>query len=100
MSQHLFTSESVCVGHPDTLSDQISDAIVDTLMAAHPHARAGVEAAVTAKRVRVAQFTPRKRRRVGIGVDVFEVANRCRSFCSIDRKLDCRIELLCDVPGH
>lgn len=51
MSKYYFTSESVCAGHPDKLSDQISDAIVDALMAADPLAHAGVETTVTANRV-------------------------------------------------
>jgi S-adenosylmethionine synthetase len=46
-----FTSESVCAGHPDKVCDQISDAVVDALMAGDPHSRAGVETAVTANRV-------------------------------------------------
>jgi S-adenosylmethionine synthetase len=48
---HYFTSESVCSGHPDKVCDQISDAVVDALMAGDPHARAAVETAVTANRV-------------------------------------------------
>jgi S-adenosylmethionine synthetase len=50
MSQY-FTSESVCAGHPDKVCDQISDTVVDALMAEDPHSRAGVETAVTANRV-------------------------------------------------
>ena len=33
MSSYLFTSESVSEGHPDKLADQISDAIVDAILA-------------------------------------------------------------------
>lgn len=46
-----FTSESVCAGHPDKVSDQISDAMVDALMAQDPQSRVAVETAVTANRV-------------------------------------------------
>jgi S-adenosylmethionine synthetase len=46
-----FTSESVCAGHPDKVCDQISDTMVDALMAQDPHSRVGVETAVTANRV-------------------------------------------------
>jgi S-adenosylmethionine synthetase len=39
----LFTSESVCAGHPDKIADAISDAIVDAALAQDPHARTGIE---------------------------------------------------------
>jgi hypothetical protein len=35
-SEHLFTSESVSEGHPDKVCDRISDAVVDTYLAAQP----------------------------------------------------------------
>lgn len=44
---HFFTSESVCAGHPDKVCDQISDAIVDAVLAADPHGRAAVETLAT-----------------------------------------------------
>ena len=47
----VFTSESVSEGHPDKICDRISDAIVDTFLAAEPQARCGVEALVTTNRV-------------------------------------------------
>ncbi len=40
----LFTSESVCAGHPDKIADAISDAIVDAALAEDPHSRTGIEA--------------------------------------------------------
>ena len=46
-SKHLFTSESVSMGHPDKVADQISDAIVDSLLAADPLARIACETLVT-----------------------------------------------------
>lgn len=42
----LFTSESVTVGHPDKVCDQISDAILDTIIAQDPYARVACEVAV------------------------------------------------------
>jgi S-adenosylmethionine synthetase len=45
--KHLFTSESVTKGHPDKVSDQISDAIVDSLIRADPRARVACETLVT-----------------------------------------------------
>jgi S-adenosylmethionine synthetase len=47
----VFTSESVSEGHPDKICDRISDAIVDTYLAAEPQARCGVETLVTSNRV-------------------------------------------------
>ena len=43
----LFTSESVTKGHPDKVCDHISDAVVDALIAADPHARVACETLVT-----------------------------------------------------
>jgi S-adenosylmethionine synthetase len=44
---HLFTSESVTKGHPDKVADQISDAILDSLIREDPHARVACETLVT-----------------------------------------------------
>jgi len=44
---YLFTSESVSQGHPDKVADQISDAILDSLIRQDPHARVAVETLVT-----------------------------------------------------
>jgi len=46
-SKHLFTSESVSMGHPDKVADQISDGILDSLIAQDPRARVAVETLVT-----------------------------------------------------
>jgi S-adenosylmethionine synthetase len=55
MSQlRLFTSESVTEGHPDKICDQISDTILDGLIAADPQSRVAVETLVTTGLVHVA----------------------------------------------
>ncbi|MFP4009379.1 MAG: methionine adenosyltransferase [Spirulinaceae cyanobacterium] len=41
--RYLFTSESVTEGHPDKICDQISDAILDTLLAQDPYSRVAAE---------------------------------------------------------
>ncbi len=46
MNDYLFTSESVSEGHPDKVADQISDAIVDAILAQDPHARIAAETLV------------------------------------------------------
>ena len=48
---YLFTSESVSEGHPDKVSDQISDAIVDLFLAKDPEARVACETMTTTQRV-------------------------------------------------
>ena len=45
--KNLFTSESVSEGHPDKVADQISDAILDTMLAEDPESRVAVETLVT-----------------------------------------------------
>ncbi len=46
-SQYLFTSESVTEGHPDKMCDQISDAILDSILRLDPRARVACETATT-----------------------------------------------------
>ena len=43
----LFTSESVTEGHPDKICDQISDAVLDNILAKDPNARVACETTVT-----------------------------------------------------
>ncbi|MEG0115888.1 MAG: methionine adenosyltransferase, partial [Hydrogenoanaerobacterium sp.] len=47
MSKRLFTSESVTEGHPDKMCDQISDAVLDSIIAKDPTARVACETTVT-----------------------------------------------------
>lgn len=47
MEKHLFTSESVTGGHPDKVADQISDAILDGILAQDPEGRVACETLVT-----------------------------------------------------
>ncbi len=47
MPDFLFTSESVTEGHPDKVADQISDAILDTILAKDPYAKVACETMVT-----------------------------------------------------
>jgi S-adenosylmethionine synthetase len=54
MSRRLFTSESVTEGHPDKIADQISDAILDTMLKDDPQSRVAVETLITTGQVHVA----------------------------------------------
>ncbi|RPF49191.1 methionine adenosyltransferase [Hydrogenoanaerobacterium saccharovorans] len=47
MARHLFTSESVTEGHPDKICDQISDAVLDSIIEQDPSARVACETTVT-----------------------------------------------------
>jgi len=47
MQKHLFTSESVTEGHPDKLCDQVSDAVLDAILAKDPTARVACEVAAS-----------------------------------------------------
>ena len=47
MARQLFTSESVSMGHPDKMCDQISDAVLDTLLSEDPTSRVACETLTT-----------------------------------------------------
>ena len=53
MAKRLFTSESVTEGHPDKICDQISDAVLDAILAQDPMARVACETTVTTGLVHV-----------------------------------------------
>jgi len=54
MSKRLYTSESVTEGHPDKIADQISDAILDSLLSQDSKSRVAVETLITTGQVHVA----------------------------------------------
>ncbi|MEW6661667.1 MAG: methionine adenosyltransferase [Bacillota bacterium] len=54
MTRRLFTSESVTEGHPDKIADQISDGVLDAILAKDPMARVACETSVTTGLVLVA----------------------------------------------
>ncbi|MEI6648747.1 MAG: methionine adenosyltransferase [Actinomycetes bacterium] len=54
MTKRLFTSESVTEGHPDKMADQISDAILDSLLSQDPQSRVAAETLITTGQVHVA----------------------------------------------
>ena len=54
MKNRLFTSESVTEGHPDKMADQISDAILDSLLSQDAKSRVAVETLITTGQVHVA----------------------------------------------
>jgi S-adenosylmethionine synthetase len=54
VARRLFTSESVTEGHPDKIADQISDGVLDALLAQDPHSRVACETLITTGQVHVA----------------------------------------------
>ena len=54
MPRRLFTSESVTEGHPDKIADQISDSILDAMLAQDPRSRVAVETMITTGQVHIA----------------------------------------------
>jgi S-adenosylmethionine synthetase len=61
MARQLFTSESVSMGHPDKVADQISDAVLDAYLALDPNARVACEVLTTTGLVVVAgEITTKK----------------------------------------
>ncbi|MCZ4125278.1 methionine adenosyltransferase [Streptomyces sp. H39-S7] len=54
MARRLFTSESVTEGHPDKIADQISDSVLDALLAQDRTARVAVETLITTGQVHIA----------------------------------------------
>src|SRR5215470_832129 len=54
VARRLFTSESVTEGHPDKIADQISDGVLDALLAADHRSRVAVETLITTGQVHVA----------------------------------------------
>src|SRR5438105_12325618 len=52
--EHLFTSESVTEGHPDKMADQVSDAVLDAILAQDPTGRVACETLLTTGLVVVA----------------------------------------------
>ena len=54
MSEYLFTSESVTEGHPDKIADQISDGVLDAMLAQDPMSRVACETLITTGQVMVA----------------------------------------------
>ena len=68
---YLFTSESVSVGHPDKVADQISDAILDKLLAYDPSSKVACETLVTTGQVVIAGEVKSK-----VYIDIMDTARR------------------------
>jgi S-adenosylmethionine synthetase len=96
MTTYLFTSESVSMGHPDKVSDQVSDGILDALLAQDPHSRVACETLcttdllvlageiTTTAKVDYEAIARKVVREIGYaGLDVGFDANTCRVECHL-----------------
>jgi len=77
---YLFTSESVSEGHPDKLADQISDAVLDELLAHDPDSKVACETLVTTGQIIVAGEVRSK-----AYIDIMDVARRVACEAGYDR---------------
>jgi len=99
MPRQLFTSESVSMGHPDKVADQISDSILDALLAEDPDSRVACETLVTTGLCVVAgEITTKARidyqtvaretiKRIGYTKDAFGInGDTCAVMVTLDRQ--------------
>ena len=99
MARTLFTSESVSMGHPDKVADQVSDAILDALFEQDPNSRVACETMVTTGVVIIAgEITTKARidyqdvvrktlKRIGYTNDAFGInGDTCSVLVSLDRQ--------------
>ena len=99
MSRSLFTSESVSMGHPDKVADQVSDAVLDALLEQDPNSRVACETMVTTGLCVVAGEITTKAvinyqevardtiRRIGYTSDAFGInADTCAVMVTLDKQ--------------
>lgn len=96
MANYFFTSESVSMGHPDKVSDQVSDGILDALLAQDPMSRVACETLcttdlvvlsgeiTTAAKIDYVEVTRQVIREIGYtSDDIGFNADSCRVFCAL-----------------
>ena len=99
MARQFFTSESVSMGHPDKVADQVSDAILDAILTQDPESRVACETMVTTGLAVIAgEITTKARidyqdivratiKRIGYTSDAFGInGDTCAVMVSIDRQ--------------
>jgi S-adenosylmethionine synthetase len=99
MARQLFTSESVSMGHPDKVADQISDAVLDAILAVDPMSRVACETLVTTglcviageittkARLDYAQIARSTIKRIGYTDDAFGInGDTCAVMVTLDRQ--------------
>ena len=92
LKDYMFTSESVTEGHPDKIADQISDAVLDAMLAQDPKSRVACETLITTGLVVVAgEIT------TGANVDINETVRKTIKKIGYDRWKNNCIHLSYDV---
>ena len=99
MARNLFTSESVSMGHPDKVADQISDAVLDALLEQDPKSRVACETMVTTglcilageitttARVDYQDIVRKTLKRIGYTSDAYGInGDTCAVMVSLDRQ--------------
>ncbi len=99
MARQLFTSESVSMGHPDKVADQISDAVLDAILAQDPMSRVACETLVTTglcvvageittnARIDYAQIARNTIKRIGYTNDAYGInGDTCAVMVTLDRQ--------------
>ncbi len=99
MARQLFTSESVSMGHPDKVADQVSDAVLDAILAQDPMSRVACETLVTTglcvvageittnARIDYAQIARNTIKRIGYTNDAFGInGDTCAVMVTLDRQ--------------
>jgi len=99
MARSLFTSESVSMGHPDKVADQISDAVLDALLEQDPNSRVACETMVTTglcvlageittnARVDYQDIARNTLKRIGYTSDAYGInGDTCAVMVSLDRQ--------------
>ena len=99
MARSLFTSESVSMGHPDKVADQVSDAVLDALLEQDPNSRVACETMVTTglcvlageittnARVDYQTIARNTLKRIGYTSDAFGInGDTCAVMVSLDRQ--------------
>jgi S-adenosylmethionine synthetase len=88
LKNYLFTSESVNEGHPDKVCDQISDAVLDALLAQDPHSRVACESLIKTGLVVIAGEITTKAQGVNFG-EVAKKVIREIGYTSLESGFSC-----------
>src|SRR4029078_5716995 len=88
LKDYVFTSESVNQGHPDKVCDQISDAILDALLAQDPHSRVDCESLIKTGLVVIAGEITTKATGVNFG-EIAKKVIRDIGYTSMDTGFSC-----------
>ena len=87
LKNFLFTSESVSEGHPDKVSDRISDMVVDSYLSRDPFSRVACETLTTTNKVVLAGEVKSKRFLNVVHATFLPFESRFNTFCVLDKAI-------------